>query len=154
MHFHCLFWGLPQELGCKGRYVKWGRYIRFIHECEPGRQCERRTRDIQALWQRGFVDCRVTDGNAALAGYLSKYMQKSMHDARLVGRQAYSCSRNILRPVLAASSTLSNYLGEIIPVDNVPLQTFEFETRFLGRAIYQRHNIEIPHGNDCESAGE
>jgi len=116
VHFHILFWGLPQEV--------------INHE--------RRDRTLQRAWALGYVDCVATDGSEKLAGYLAKYMSKSMSDERIAGKKAYACSRNIMRPVLATTLTGFENLGsEFWAVDNVLLTEKEFQTEWLGKATYK-----------------
>jgi len=58
VHFHALFWGLPEEL--------------FLHE--------RETRTLSETWGKGFLYLKETDGNEKLSFYLSKYMAKAFID--------------------------------------------------------------------------
>jgi len=142
VHWHVLFWGIPPSLACRGYFKRYrGRYV-FIHECEAGRQCERRTRFISRLWLRGFVDGLITDGSIKLAGYLGKYMSKTMHDVRLRGRKAYYCSRNALRSMSVGSDSLTEYVPVLVPVDNSPLQERSFSTEWLGRCTYKKYFID------------
>jgi len=135
VHWHVLIWGLPPHLACVGYYTKYG----FREECTEDRQCERKTRYFARLWLTGFCDGIFTDGSPQLAGYLAKYLSKTMSDIRLSGKKAYYASRNILRPMCVSSANLSQYFGEIIGVDNSPLHIHEFNTQWLGRAIYKQY---------------
>lgn len=117
VHFHIIIWGIND-------YV----------------EKERDSRKLQHLWQRGFVDCLRTDGSEKLAGYLAKYMRKSMYDRRLVGQKAYSASRSCLRSVSLSSSQAFNYSLEAFGYDLstlIPLQDRSFDTRWLGRCRYR-----------------
>lgn len=115
VHFHILYWGLPIEII----------------------ENERRNRTLQNIWSLGYVDCLPTDGSPKLAGYLAKYMSKSMSDDRIIGQKAYSCSRNVMRPV-----SHSDFLGFTLPDefweggDNVLTQR-TFETKWMGSCNYQ-----------------
>jgi len=72
IHFHALFWGLPDEiLGS-----------------------ERRTRLVAGLWGHGFVYLKATDGNERLSTYLAKYMSKAFMAPELAGKKAYTASKN------------------------------------------------------------
>jgi len=139
LHWHALYWGLPRGFGCLGHYDR--KRHKFIHQCPIGRQCERRTRDIQRLWLRGFVDGRETDGHAKLAGYLAKYMSKAMSDKRLVHKRAYNVSRNCLRPMQAGSHSLHEYFDELIPDDAQLLTVKKNRTQWLGNVIYKQYKI-------------
>jgi len=119
VHFHALYWGLP-----KGTIEN-----------------ERNTRTIQRIWGYGYVDCFSTDGNGAIAGYMAKYMSKSLSDKRLLGKKAYTCSRNMLRPVQVSFAISASVLSKIVGVDNFPLQEKNFPTQWLGSCNYKLFEI-------------
>ncbi|MES2216720.1 MAG: hypothetical protein V4481_05520 [Patescibacteria group bacterium] len=85
VHFHAMFWGLPDTLA----------------------QEERHTRLVGTIWGHGFVDVYHTDGHQKLSTYLTKYMTKTFTDYRLLGQKAYTCSRNLTRPEIV--SGISNF---------------------------------------------
>lgn len=112
IHFHAMFWGLPDTIG----------------------KTERRTRLVAGIWGHGYVDIKVTDGSPKLAGYISKYMAKNFIDYRLYGQKAYTCSRNMKRPEVASgisqfgADTLLEQCGAGIPeIDK------EYNTLHLGK---------------------
>jgi len=121
VHFHIMVWGLNE----------------YVDQ-------ERNTRQIQNLWQRGFVDCMQTDGDAKLAGYMAKYMRKSMFDRRLVGQKAYTASRSALRPMSFSGTGAYNYSVELFGVDLstvLPLQEKVFDTQWMGKGRYRLYKI-------------
>lgn len=125
VHFHILFWGLPLEVI----------------------QNERGNRIIQNIWALGYVDCLLTDGSPKLAGYLAKYMSKSMQDDRIARQKAYSCTRNIMRPV-----SHSDYLGFALSDDFFEagenlLTSRTFQTKWMGACNYQMI-VKNPHGTN------
>jgi len=148
LHWHVLIWGLPEHYACKGTWAKSGKKWFFVHLCEAGRQCERRTRSISRLWLRGFVDCIITNGHPRLATYLTKYLQKSLHDRRTFGKKAYHASRNIMRPMSAASGseTFKAILSEHIIPDVKPLTEREYDTEWLGKVVYKQYETSY----DCK----
>lgn len=121
VHFHVLVFGL--------------KYEDYSHE--------RSTRRIAALWREGFVDILRTDGHAKLSSYLSKYMSKAMHDPRLVGKRAYSASRNVLRPVCLRTPLQIRVAFEEwgLTVDKPPVREREYGTLYLGRCVYKSYVI-------------
>jgi len=135
VHFHLLVWGLPDE-AIDG---------------------ERNTRNIQALWFRGWVDIFRTDGSPKLASYMAKYMSKAMHDDRLVGEKSYTVSRNNMRPVLLNTPTQIAYFeemfSEVRSVDNsVDVEVDRvYKTEWLGRCHYKKLTIKF-HGKSKETA--
>jgi hypothetical protein len=123
VHFHVLVFGLGNE----------------------AITAERRTRFFANLWGHGFLDLLGTDGSPKLASYLAKYMSKAMHDRRLVGKRAYSASRNVLRPVLANTALqLSVCFADwgLNTVDNPIAMQKEYDTLFLGRCVYKQFIVE------------
>lgn len=123
VHFHVMIWGLDEE-----KIIK----------------AEQQTRYLQSLWQRGFVDCIITDGHDKLVGYLSKYMSKSMQDERLHFEKAYVASGNVLRSVSISSGTALSFTKEIWELDlstATPLLEHEFSTQWLGKGRYRLFKI-------------
>jgi len=120
LHFHALFWGL---------------------ELERVRR-ERKERYFAKIWQYGFIDMVVTNGDVKVGYYLAKYLNKAYKDKRLFGRNSYVCSRNILRP-LVYSSFIDNILDYCynITVDNSPSVCRSYDTLYLGRCDYKLYNI-------------
>jgi len=125
VHFHVLVWGLNQYA-----------------------QEESETRYFARLWLRGFCDCVITDGSPKLAGYLSKYMSKSLQDIRLGGEKAYYASRNSLRPVSVSAHSVAEYKIEVIKQEVIHtgelLNERTFDTLWLGKCHYQRFLITKP----------
>jgi len=119
IHFHMLVWGLDYEA-----------------------ETERSKRYIQWAWRRGFVDCIQTDGSPKLAGYLTKYMRKSMSDERLISEKAYVCSRNVMRSVRSTFSTAFQYLSEIVG-DSKPNKVSVYKTQWLGNCKYTRYLLDF-----------
>lgn len=123
VHFHTLIFGLPQDIT----------------------KNERSDRRIQNLWGYGYVDGIPTDGQPALAGYMAKYMSKAMRDERLLGKTAYSFSRNCLRAVSLSTSTAVALASEALElVDNPVAFERDFDTLWLGRCNYKSYHIK-PH---------
>jgi len=108
VHFHALFWGLPENLS----------------------QTERETRLVALQWGKGYVDVYQTDGNEKLASYLSKYMSKNHMDYRLVGQKTYRASKNVFRPIVDKNAMLI-HLEYVygIGVDNPPCRQKDFMTQ-------------------------
>jgi len=155
VHFHLLVWGLPKEIifhetsyadWCRkafrqpklfNRFLEWAKQEGFTADHARG------DRKLQNLWSLGFVDCVPTDGSLALAGYLAKYMRKSMHDERLDGYKAYVCSRNVMRPVSSSSAQgfAAPEIAEVVFGDNELLFEKEFDTLFMGRCNYKMFKV-------------
>lgn len=115
VHFHILIWGLSPEI--------------VNHE--------RQTRILQNIWSLGYVDIIPTDGSAKLAGYLGKYMSKSLLSGDIGFNKAYTCSRNVLRPLSFSTSTTLTLPQGIMTGDKVMLTEREYEVPWLGACTYQ-----------------
>lgn len=122
VHFHVLIWDLPYELI----------------------ESEADTRRIQNLWRYGYVDLVPTDGSPKLSSYLAKYMSKAMQDSRLLGKKAYSASRNILRPVSLNTPTSVDFACADwgITPEKKPDIDREYETQWLGKCRYRAYTSE------------
>jgi len=129
VHFHILYWGLADEII----------------------QNERSNRTIQNLWALGYVDCLPTDGSGKLAGYLAKYMSKSMQDDRLAGQKAYSCSRNIMRPMSYSDSTGLMLPDSFWEGGEIRLTQRTFQTQWMGSCNYQLI-VKTDHERESESS--
>jgi len=119
VHFHCLIWGIPESV---------------IHE-------ERDKRYIQNLWGYGYVDGILTDGSDKLAGYLAKYMQKSMSDERIGGKRGYYANSAVLRPVSFKTAIIADHTKLVWGVDKVLVHESSFMTDWLGAGRYYRYNL-------------
>jgi len=117
VHFHALYWGLPLGIVAS----------------------ERVSRTIANIWGLGFIDLKTTDGSLKIAGYLCKYMLKTICDKRLFGEKAYVCSRNVLRPVSVSGEIFTPFLDDIVGVDNSPVRSVEYDTMWLGRCSYKKY---------------
>lgn len=121
VHFHILIWGVP--LG----YV----------------ENERDTRYLQRRWLYGYVDIIPTDGSYKLVGYLAKYMSKAVSDIRLLGKKAFSCSRNCLRPLSLSGAIQTSYTDEIMGVDKSLDYHDQFKTLWLGMCDYKVYKLIV-----------
>lgn len=124
VHFHMMIWGLPE--------------FDIKHE--------RFNRKFQNMWQEGYLDCILTDGSQKLAGYLGKYMSKSLQDSRLYSQKSYRASGNILRSVRIPFKTAVGFSKEIWGVDlstDVPLCDFETMGQWTGKGRYRAYHINL-----------
>ncbi len=120
VHFHALFWGLPETV--------------FLQE--------RETREIAQLWGYGFVFLKETDGNNKLAVYLTKYMSKAFLDPQLKNQKAYTASRNVLRPVIQKGPFPIEHILEEFKVVGGAIVDRTFYTKWLGQGRYRIFNTE------------
>ncbi len=120
VHFHALFWGLPE--------------IVLLHE--------RETREIAGTWGYGFVFLKETDGDNKLAVYLTKYMSKAFLDPKLKNQKAYTASRNVLRPLIQKGSFPIDFVLEEYGAIGDPVVDRTFYTNWLGEGRYRVFNTE------------
>jgi len=115
-HFHLLVYDLPTEIA----------------------QNERKTRNIQRLFERGYIDISPTTYTSeGLAGYMAKYMGKALGDAKSQAERGFTCSRNIEKITSAGSNSLDQYLDLIIPSDGT-VEEKQYEVKFMGKCNYKK----------------
>lgn len=114
-HFHLLVYNLPpQETGS-----------------------ERKTRNLQRLFERGYVDIRFASYTSkGIAGYMAKYMAKALQDEKFETARVYNTSRNIEKIRSKGSNTLGEYLDMIIPTENLEkTEKREYDVPYLGKCL-------------------
>lgn len=115
VHFHALYWGLPEEV--------------FL--------LERETRTLARLWRQGFVYLKETDGDEKLSHYLTKYMAKAFIDPRLKNQKCYTASKNVLRPLIQTGSFNVPTVLEEFGITSDPVVDREYLTNWLGMGRYR-----------------
>lgn len=97
---------------------------------------------LEKWWKLGFVKINRKTLDR-IAGYMAKYLSKSVDDPRLNGKRAYSGSRNLKQPVTLygyEAEKILTRLNEIIPsYKNI------FETKRNGDCEYSVYNtLNLP----------
>jgi hypothetical protein len=115
VHFHALYWGLPEALFRK----------------------ERETRTLSRLWGHGFVFLKETDGHEKLAFYLAKYFTKAYQDPRLRNQKSYVASRNVKRPIVQKGPFIMSMVLDEYGVTEEPLVDRTYTTKWLGEGRYR-----------------
>jgi len=125
------------ELTEKGRY----HFHLLVFNLSPETEKqERKTRNFQRLWQQGYLDIRyapkITSG---IAGYMAKYMAKSLGDSRYASHRGYTCSRNIEKISIAGSNLLFEYSPLIIPTEDIAkIETGAYNVPYMGTCKFKR----------------
>lgn len=119
VHFHALFWGLPEEL----------------------LPSERQTRAIRKIWGKGHVFLKQTDGHEKLSFYLAKYFTKAYMDPRLKNQKSYVASRNVKRPLEQKGPFFMPVVLEEFGVVDEPLVDRKYHTQWLGAGRYRVFKI-------------
>ncbi len=115
VHFHALFWGIPEKV--------------FLSE--------RKTRTLAGLWGHGFVYLKQTDGNEKLSFYLTKYMAKAFIDPRLKNQKSYVASRNVLRPLIHKGMPMLWPILDDYDIEENPIVDRTYETKHLGTGRFR-----------------
>ena len=106
-------------------------------------------RDIQNLWQHGFVWLNCIKNVDNLGAYIVKYMTKETADQRLQGLNGYLCSRNLERPFEISNMenknrdlflTYNKVVSEKIK-NHAPTYEREFNSNVLGKITYTHYNF-------------
>lgn len=119
VHFHALYWGLPEEL---------------FHS-------ERETRTLSQLWGHGFVFLKETDGSEKLAFYLAKYFTKAFLDPRLKNQKSYVASRNVKRPIVQKGPFIISYVLDEYGITEEAVVDRTYNTKWLGEGRYRLFNL-------------
>jgi len=122
-HFHLLIYDLPPEIS----------------------RSERTTRNLQRLFERGYVDISLASfTSAGIAGYMAKYMAKALSNAKFGTTRVYNASRNIKKIYSAGGNTIDQYLNLIEPDDNVEKrERVEYDAPYLGKCRLNRTQTYI-----------
>jgi hypothetical protein len=117
-HFHLLVYDLPPETA----------------------SLERETRNIQRIFQRGYVDVMSASyKTTGIAGYMAKYMAKAIRDERYETTRGYNCSANIKKITCHGSNSLSGYSDFIIPSDSIAnIVEKSYDVPYLGKCLYKK----------------
>jgi len=127
------------ELTKKGRY-----HFHLLVYNLPTTQAknERQTRNFQRQFTRGYVDLRIAEYNSeGIAGYMAKYMAKTLSDTKHEARRAYNCSRNIDKIRIYSSNTLVEYMDMILTGDCI--QTNTYEVPFMGKCLKTKYKNNV-----------
>lgn len=122
IHFHAIVWGIDRVITDN----------------------EQQNRYLQNIWQRGYLDCIITDGSPKLASYLSKYLSKGLLSQRIGSKKGYFCSRNIMRPVCSTFAATALATEEIWGLDlstAVPCITAHMSSKWLGKGRYRLYKL-------------
>jgi len=125
-HFHLLVYDLSPRLS--------GKPISTNSKKNGQITTERKTRNLQRLFQRGYVDIVfATYTSRGIAGYMAKYMAKSLADSRYTTTRGYNCSRGIAKISSAGSNSLNTWFDMILPDGEVAdIQESSYDVPYLG----------------------
>lgn len=124
-HFHLLVYNLSPRLA--------GEPIKTKSSGSAKITTERKTRNLQVLFERGYVDIvPATYTSRGIAGYMAKYMAKSLADTRYETTRGYNCSRGIKKIYSAGSNSLDKYYTDIIPEEVVSVEEKCYDVPYLG----------------------
>jgi len=132
-HFHVLVYDLPTFLSGEPRWYKTRKGNVFYTS-------ERETRNLQRLFLRGYIDIVPAQFKSrGIAGYMAKYMGKSLADTKHESKRNYNCSRNIKKIRSVSSNTLDRFDDLLIPdEDLVSIQESEYPVPYLGKCRYKK----------------
>lgn len=120
----------------KTKKGRWHFHILFFNIPTNEVKRERTTRNFQRQFGRGYVDFRVANFRSiGIAGYMAKYMAKSLTDHGNEIRRGFTCSRNIEKIRSYGSNQLDQYLDLIIGDNYIEKQKKIYDTQYLGECI-------------------
>lgn len=116
-HFHLLVYNLPAGTGLN----------------------ERVTRNFQRLYRHGYVHFDyATNRSKRIAGYMAKYMAKSLSDPKTSTWRAYNCSRGIKKVTSFGSHSFDFTTNFATKLE----QRRVYKTKYLGNAEKLIYNIK------------
>jgi hypothetical protein len=126
-HYHLLVFNLSPQLSGE---TKW-------YDTRKGRKyytTERETRNLQVQFLHGYVDIvPASYTSTGVAGYMAKYMAKSLTDERYASRRGYSSSNNIEKVSSAGGNSLSGFLDLVVPTEDlISCEVSEYDVKFMG----------------------
>lgn len=135
-HFHVLVYNLCTEASGIPLYIrqydKRKRRYKLLNTTT-----ERITRNLQRQFQRGYIDIGlatyVTDG---LAGYMAKYMAKSLESTKNETRRGYNCSRNIDKTTETGDNQFDDVEDYILDGTEIPYKSGEYDTMYFGNCNF------------------
>lgn len=131
-HKQITYIGVP-ELTKKGRY----HYHLLVYDLSPTIvKNERYTRNLQRLFQRGYIDARLAkDTSPKIAGYMAKYMAKHFSTPGNTHKRAYNCSRKIKKISSHGRNTPIEYTylvsGDLPPQHDLQ----QYQVPYMGMCI-------------------
>jgi hypothetical protein len=143
-HFHLLVYNLlPEVSGYPIQIRKYNRKKRKWDLEEA--TTERFTRNLQRLFQRGYVDIvPASYTSRGIAGYMAKYMGKALSDSRYETTRGYNCSRGIKKIRSAGSNSLTEYAHLIIPEEDVEeISETSYNVPYLGSCRFKKIKVRI-----------
>lgn len=123
LHYHVLFFNLPTD---------------WVEQ-------ERKTRNFQRLYRKGFVDfCLASQVTTGIAGYMAKYLSKNFANGDIGSRRGYNCSRSIEKIASAGINEDGWYMGMIqdIVIDADIDESGQYDTIWFGQCNYTRYRID------------
>ena len=112
-HFHMLLYDLPPQTETQ----------------------ERETRNFQRLFGCGYVDIRIAAYNSiGIAGYMAKYMAKTLGSANNASIRGFNCSRNIKKGTSIGFNSVDEYTAMSIPTTDVEkIDERVYDVPYLGQ---------------------
>lgn len=117
-HFHMLLYDLPTQTETQ----------------------ERETRNFQRLFGCGYVDIRAAAYNSiGIAGYMAKYMAKTLGDAENAAVRGYNTSRNIKKGTILGFNSVDEYSDLSTPSLGVEeLSESAYDVPYLGLCRFRK----------------
>jgi hypothetical protein len=131
-HFHLLVYNLPTGLA--------GEPLQTRTQAHAKATTERKTRNLQVLFERGYVDIMpATYTSRGIAGYMAKYMGKALADTRYETTRGYNNSRNIAKITGSSGNTLDEHFDLIVPTDDLEyIENRVYDVPYLGTCRFTK----------------
>lgn len=93
---------------------------------------------LERVWKQGMCKIEAVRKPKAIGFYLSKYLQKSIGDVRLMGKKSYTASKGLFKPI---EKKVDNLLDLSLDFNNMKLKKdITYQVGFFGSVNYKRYN--------------
>jgi hypothetical protein len=138
-HFHLLVYNLSTEIA--GHPIRVRKFNKRKQRWEVEQATtERFTRNIQMLFERGYVDIvPATYTSKGIAGYMAKYMAKALKDTRYEAVRGFNSSRGIKKVRSKGGNSLDQHLDLIIPTEDLEdVEENMYDVPYLGTCRFRK----------------
>ena len=109
------------------------------------------SKDLENLWNNGFIRINRIDKVDNVGAYVTKYMTKDNVDTRLIGRKCYSMSKGLNKPIEytdkeTCEELIENIENAILDDKSILKRYFcqEYETEHYGTITYTQRILDKP----------
>lgn len=96
---------------------------------------------IAEIWGHGFIGINRIEHVDNVGAYVTSYMLKDFDDPRLSGEKAYSCSKNLDRPIVLHGAEALDIIKTYLE-NKKEVFTNSYISEYLGKTVYKEFNLQ------------